>query len=114
MDKDYKLEVKVGDKVTIKNTGGNYSTYTNFFYKAKDVLISQMGEVVYKVTKDSYCKEVESTYDGVKTDEHGTYCVLGFAPHDGVNDDDRYNPEVLVLKGEKGEIRLFSNFKRYF
>lgn len=118
MEKYDKLKVKIGDNVTIKSTGGTYSSYTDFFDDAKRFLIFQMGKSAYHVAKDSYCKEVKREYakngHGVQTKEHGTYTVIGFAPHSGVDEDDEYNPEVLVLKGENGEIRLFSNFKRYF
>lgn len=124
MDKDYKLEVKIGDTIVINNTGGNYPTYTRFFDEARNVLVSQMGNSSYALAKKLYCEEVDATYDsngdvyhldeGVHVHKGEMYTVAGFAPHSGFYDDDEYvYPEILVLCGKDCKIRLFCNNKRY-
>lgn len=107
--KDYRLPLEIGDKVIIKYTGGNYSTYKDFFGEAKELLIAQMGNTKYSMAKNIYCHEVEEKC-GVKIIADREYEVIGFAPLGGYDS----NIEVLVLVDDRGHVYLFANSKNYF
>ena len=106
--KDYRLPLEIGDKVIIKYTGGNYSTYTDFFGEAKELLVAQMGNAKYSMAKNIYCHEIEEK-DEVKILADREYEVIGFACG-GYNS----KAEVLVLVDSRGHVYLFANEKCYF
>jgi hypothetical protein len=108
--KDYRLPLEIGDKVIIKHTGGNYSTYTEFFGEAKELLVAQMGNAKYSMAKNIYCNEVKEKNE-VKIRADREYEVIGFAPWGGYDDSDI---EILVLIDALGNVYLFANEKCYF
>jgi hypothetical protein len=98
-----KLHIKVGDEVTVKNTGGNYSTYGTFFDEREEELIKQMGEQAFIMAKNIYKRE---EYVDIKKRK---YRVIGMAKHI-----DRREQEVLVLLDEfDGQVYLFCNRAMY-
>lgn len=101
------LPIKVGDEVTVKNTGGNYSTYPNFFDERKEELIKQMGEQAFIMAKNIYARTMNNV--GWVDITKGEYKVIGMAKHI-----DRPSQKVLVLLNESnGQVYLFCNQVTY-
>lgn len=101
-----KSHIKVGDEITVKNTGGNYSTYDIFFDEREEELVEQMGEPTFIMAKSIYIDTMKR--EGHVDIKKRRYRVIGMAKHI-----DR-EQEVLVLLDEfDGQVCLFCNQATY-
>lgn len=101
-----KLHIKVGDEITVKNIGGNYSTYDIFFDEREEELVEQMGEPTFIMAKSIYIDTMKR--EGHVDIKKRRYRVIGMAKHI-----DR-EQEVLVLLDEfDGQVCLFCNQATY-
>jgi hypothetical protein len=102
-----KLHIKVGDEISIKNIGGNYSTYDTFFDEREEELVEQMGEPTFIMAKSIYIDTMKR--EGHVDIKKRKYRVIGMAKHI-----DRREQEVLVLLDEfDGQVYLFCNRAMY-
>lgn len=103
-----KMPVKIGDKIKIKSSGGQYTSFAKYFDYAKKYLITQMGENMYILAKRSF--ELDPDFE-VK--RNVTYTIIGCAPR-FLFEKEVEDEEILILMDDNGHIILFANEECYF